>query len=241
MKRLALLLIRLYPAAWRKRYGRELGVLLEDSGTGWFVIVDLLKEAIKMQLTKWSFGKLAAALGAAGLLVAAVIAALIPRTYISDMTMLSTSAERMKQIETEVLRRPSLANIIRNPNLDLYKTARESKPLEDVVENMRKDIHISRVPRNSGGSAFHLSFAYPDPVKAQKTLTALISAFMEANVAMQRQTGEKMEVLDPPSLSFEPVKPNVYVIGLMGLATGLIIAAIFRLVCKTTPEKRIHL
>ena len=49
MKRLARMIVILYPVAWRRRYGDELNALIEDSGSGWRVVLDLLKEAVKMQ------------------------------------------------------------------------------------------------------------------------------------------------------------------------------------------------
>lgn len=43
-------LVRLYPAAWRERYGDELGVLLEDRPPGPFDVVDLVLAAVDAHL-----------------------------------------------------------------------------------------------------------------------------------------------------------------------------------------------
>jgi hypothetical protein len=55
MNRLARSLIRLYPAAWRKRYGAEFEALLEEAPQGWSAVFDLFTGAIRMQLSIPSF------------------------------------------------------------------------------------------------------------------------------------------------------------------------------------------
>ena len=51
-------LARLYPPSWRKRYGTEFEVLLEDATPSVRDVFDLLCGALKMQITTWSFGKI---------------------------------------------------------------------------------------------------------------------------------------------------------------------------------------
>ena len=46
MKRLAILIARLYPLAWRRRYGQELDPLIEDSKPGLSGLIDMLKGAL---------------------------------------------------------------------------------------------------------------------------------------------------------------------------------------------------
>ncbi len=59
MKTLVRLLAKLYPAAWRTKYGAEFDQLLEDSGSrrAW----NVLAGALKMQFTFWGYGRFAAA------------------------------------------------------------------------------------------------------------------------------------------------------------------------------------
>ncbi len=45
------LIVRLYPRAWRQRYGDELEALIEDAGPGWRVAVDVARGAAMMHLT----------------------------------------------------------------------------------------------------------------------------------------------------------------------------------------------
>jgi len=69
MNRVARSLIRLYPAAWCKRYGAEFEAMLEDVPQGWSAVFDLSKGAIRMQLSMPSFPKLALILSLVGLAV----------------------------------------------------------------------------------------------------------------------------------------------------------------------------
>jgi hypothetical protein len=251
VKRLARLIVRLYPAMWRRRYGGELEALLDGSGSGWFVIVDLLKEATRMQLTTWSFGKLAATLGIAGLLVAALISALIPPAYVSDVVVHIYPAyihlapvvnygrltERIARIEDEAFSRRSLSKIIQDPRLDLYRSDRQTKPLENVIAKMRnKDIRISLISEpDSIDQRVRLSFAYPDSVKARNTVRALIDRFMEANITTQRLRPqidmENMQVFDLPDLP-KHAKPDRYSIILIGPITGVVLAVAAKLLLK---------
>src|SRR5580698_4091810 len=77
----------------------------------------------------------------AGLVVAVVVAFLWPDTYVSTAVMRITSqqvpmqlvpsvtispmAERLQQMETDILSRGSLSEIIQKPSLDLYKKERQ--------------------------------------------------------------------------------------------------------------------
>lgn len=55
------LLLRLYPRAWRERYGEELDVLLlaieSDGGAGWRARADVVRGALAERLRGWGFGR----------------------------------------------------------------------------------------------------------------------------------------------------------------------------------------
>jgi len=147
----------------------------------------------------------------AGLVVAVVVAFLWPDTYVSTAVMRivpqqvpdrlvpamgsSQMAERLQQMETDILSRGSLAEIIQKPSLDLYKKDRQRLPLEDVVQEM-KNKHISIAPINdpsatslAGGrftSAFQIKFSYIDRYKAQAVVRELVTKFTEQNVTVLR-------------------------------------------------------
>ena len=100
----------------------------------------------------------------AGLVIATVVAFLWPDTYISTAVMRITPqqvpekfvpsavssqmADRLQQMQTDILSRTSLAEIIQKPSLDLYKKERNKLPMEDIVQDMRnKYIHITPLAR----------------------------------------------------------------------------------------------
>lgn len=52
MKRLALLLMKLYPRKWRSRYGREFKGLIEDSTISWTDLIDMMMSIVRMQMER---------------------------------------------------------------------------------------------------------------------------------------------------------------------------------------------
>jgi LPS O-antigen subunit length determinant protein (WzzB/FepE family) len=206
MRGAARFLIQFYPANWRARYGEEFQALLEDSSPSFSAVFDLIKGAIKMQLSIPSFPKLALLLSVAGMLAGWGFSFLITPIYISTATLQIAPkivsgavpqtinrelAERLGQMQQEILSRTSLSRMITDPRLDLYKDERASQPLEDVIETMRlRDIKITidSLPSEHRASAFTISFAYRDRTKAHDTVQTLITRFQEANLDRQRAT-----------------------------------------------------
>jgi uncharacterized protein involved in exopolysaccharide biosynthesis len=155
----------------------------------------------------------------AGIVIATVTAFVMPNVYvskaeieitpqqISDALVKTTTNqqlnERIIQMEQEILSRTTLSAIIQDPRLDLYKTDRASKPLEDVIEQMRtKDLQLKvdslAGDGNRRASAFSISFSYPDRVKARDTVQTLVTKFNEVNENTQhtQQTGTNSYVHD---------------------------------------------
>jgi hypothetical protein len=197
MRRVALILIRLYPATWRARYGEEFETLLEDSSSGWPANFDLLKGAIKMQLSTPTFPKLALTLSIAGLLIGLLVSYSVTPGYVSRSELSIEGStpgslrlgDYLKQTEQEGLSRTSLARMIQDPGLDLYPEERARIPLEDVIETMRTRairIRVDTPPSaGQGRLAFSIAFAYRDRVKVQHTVQALIARFSEASLKLQ--------------------------------------------------------
>lgn len=148
----------------------------------------------------------------AGLVISVVVAFLWPDTFISTAVMRITPqqvpttlvpsvinsqmTERLNQMEQEILSRSSLQELIQRPSLDLYKKERLTKPMEDIIQDMRnKYIKIQMLdvpggvpvgPGKSVASAFVIQFQYPDKYKAQAVVRELVSKFSEQNVTVQR-------------------------------------------------------
>src|ERR1700680_2952757 len=139
----------------------------------------------------------------AGLVISCVIAFFMKNTYISKAVLRITPpqisnilvpatvnqlmSDKVAQMETMILSRTSLAELIQRPTLNLYPRERASKPLEDVIEQMRThDVHI--IVMNLGGAggrpaaAFEISFQYEDASKAKAVVEALITRFTEEAV-----------------------------------------------------------
>src|SRR5215831_10654370 len=145
----------------------------------------------------------------AGLVVSVVVAFLWPDTFVSSAVMRITPqavserlvpsnlnlqmAERLNQMEQEILSRGSLTELIQRPSLDLYKKERLSKPTDDIVETMRRNIKLAilETPSNSGkkvAAAFQISFSYPERYKAQMVVQQLVTKFTESNVNVERNS-----------------------------------------------------
>lgn len=88
-------------------------------------------------------------------------------------------------MQQQIESRTSLQELIQRPSLNLYPKERQRKPLEDVVEQMRKAIRITMMetalnqPQQRFASAFQINFAYPDKYKAQAVVRELVSKFTE--------------------------------------------------------------
>jgi len=149
----------------------------------------------------------------AGIVISIVVAFVMPNVYVSSAEMQITPAqisesivktttnqlltERILQMQSEILSRTSLSAIIQDPRLDLYKSDRAIKPIEDVIEAMRtRDIRIKidSLPGEGArrASAFSISFSYPDRLKAQQTVQALMTKFEDSN--QNTQTTEQKVV-----------------------------------------------
>jgi uncharacterized protein involved in exopolysaccharide biosynthesis len=138
-----------------------------------------------------------------------VVAFLWPDTYTSTAVMRITPpqvperlvptatnvqmADRLMQMEQDILSQASLSELIQRPALDLYKSERDRKPMVDVVEDMRRNITIRMIDTPAGmgrdrrmASAFRVSFSYPDRYKAQAVVNELVTKFTEQNIRVLR-------------------------------------------------------
>jgi len=242
MNRLARWVMRLYPAQWRARYSDEVDALLADTGADARTVADLAKAGVRMQFSTRSFPKLAIALGLAGLVLGGAFSLVLPSQYTSKATMRITLTriddtvkpaifnplnEQVLELVTQVLSRATLAKIIKDPRLLLYKNQGET--LNESVERMKNDIQINFVaapktlPR--GSAAFDVVFSYPDRYKAQQTVQALMTAFNEVNMTSQMRTvsatdraASSITVLDEASLPEVPFNRS----SIFGKLSGLL-------------------
>ena len=181
-----------------------------------------------MQFKTWSFPMLAVALGIAGVLLSGGVALLLPNHYTSQATLQITPAqisenmvqstisnslnERVQQMETAIVSRGRLARIIQDPRIRLYPNDIRTKPLEDVIQDMKNDIRIDFVALPGGlgkrASAFNIQFTYFDRYKAQLVVQALMNEFDQENMNTQRvdrATSGSLVVLTNASLPVAPL------------------------------------
>src|SRR6476469_2815018 len=136
----------------------------------------------------------------AGLVIAFVVAFLWPDTYVSVATirivppqvpasLVPTNvaqgrADRINSMYQTITSKSNLANMVNTYNL--YPRERQRKPMEDVVEQMRRGINLGAItPIGGDGSrqmaAFAISFTYENRLLAQKVVQDLVSRFMTEN------------------------------------------------------------
>ena len=148
-----------------------------------------------------------AGFAAAGCALALATAYFIPDVYISravlriaDTADNSRLADRLQEIQQQVLSSDNLARLIQLPDLDLYKKERAHMPISDVAEKMRvKDLRIRlyQVLPGRHAQAFEISFRYPDRFKVQAMVRALSGQFVEWSLGKPDQEGYTLEMLEP--------------------------------------------
>jgi len=106
----------------------------------------------------------------------------VPESYVPTNVNMEMS-QRINSMAQTILSRGNLTNIIQTFNL--YPRDKQRKPMEDVVEEMKRDIRIGNVTsmtaQNRGVSAFSISFSYENRLVAQKVTADLVSRFMSEN------------------------------------------------------------
>ncbi len=142
-----------------------------------------------------------------GLVVAVVVAFLYPDTYRSFAVLRVTPptvpeqlipavnfnqmSERLTQMQTDILSRTTLEDIIRKPSLDLYKKERQRVPMEDIIQDMKnKKIKLTPILTSSDrrmATAFQISFDYFDRYKAQLVVRELVNRFTEQSITFQSE------------------------------------------------------
>ncbi len=154
----------------------------------------------------------------AGIVISTVVAFMLPNVYISQAEMQITPkqisenivkttinqqlTDRVITMENQILSRTSLSTMIQDPRFNLYPSDRARLPIEDVIDQMKSDIKITidSLPGDGSrrASAFKISFSYPDRIKAQQVVQALITKFTDQNTVTQadQQKGQNSYVRD---------------------------------------------
>ena len=203
-----------------------------------------------MQMITRNYAKIVVFAGITGALVASVCAFLTQDHYVSTAVVRFTfeglsesdrrgTVDRLTQVEREVLSRRSLGELITKPALDLYQEDRTRMPLEDVVQNMRKDLRINqREGSDWRARYFDISCSYPDRFKAQSVVRELVARFVEQINTMQRNqappAAATLELLAPARLPERLFMPNRPLIITTGLLAGAMLGSLAILVARFT-------
>jgi hypothetical protein len=242
MKRILKLLVRLYPSAWRRRYGSEYEALLEDGTPRVTDVFDVVWEAGKMQMAGWSSLRIMVATAVVGTLGAIAISFAVRPRYVAQTVISVTAADPSTERPWEDSMGSSLREILSDEFLGpiiqqehLYPRERAHMPIHDVMNQMRRDISIRPLQRGRRGSpstwppgqgAFVIYFSYPDARIAQVVDKQLVSRFAEFNVVRRRngtQTSNShltFSVVNPSSLPMTRAFPKRGVFGAGGLFVG---------------------
>lgn len=99
----------------------------------------------------------------------------VPESYVKS-TVTASIDDRLQSISQQILSRTRLERIIQDFNL--YAKERRTGIMEDIVENMRKDIEVQIVK----GDAFRVSFTDSNPKTAMQVTERLASLFIDESL-----------------------------------------------------------
>ncbi|MDX2178420.1 MAG: Wzz/FepE/Etk N-terminal domain-containing protein [Bryobacteraceae bacterium] len=112
-----------------------------------------------------------------------VIPPQVPERFVSPNVNQEVS-QRINSMYQSITSVQSLTNIINV--YQLYPRDRKRLPMQDVVEQMRKDISIQFLGQGQGQQrqlqAFSISYAYENRLVAQKVVQELVSRFIDENI-----------------------------------------------------------
>jgi hypothetical protein len=219
--------MRIYPAAWRDRYGVEFQALFDQMKPGWRDILNVLNGGLQMRLRRAQLALTVAAFGVLGALAAGALAAAASDRFAStgSMTVRPASAQTGSGSEREdvviglaraAFSRDFLTDVIYRHNL--YAGERAQTPTEDLVDRVRGDIRIERVSR----SIVLVSFVSPEARLAQPVTNDVLGQLVTANLTTGQ--GSVVQIIDRPDEPKAFARPQrVATAGLGGLSGGALI------------------
>jgi len=199
------LLILLYPASWRVRYGDELAALMEDAPGGWRADFDLLKGAMKMRLSTQGAWAVLMGFVAAGALAGLGVSYLVTPMWEAKAVLQCTPA-RVHNGDDGLQR-------ARQRVLEIWNA--------DVASDKARLTMMARGSK-AGAVIFTIDFLDRDAQKAVDTTNRLIGTFEGA-----RGSGPDtvfFDTLDRPVLPRRPIFPKRESFIVAGGITGLILA-----------------
>lgn len=225
MRRLLGVIASLYPSAWRQRYGDEFAALLEDVDPGAGIAWNLLGGAIAMQMKTCNYRWILAVSGMCAIAAFAAQYLLAPPRYESAGKLVSTgnvdsqhAMDSIHRFTESVTSRASLLDLINSEHL--YERERSHRPAEDAIDRMRRDIGVAATSAVGSSATFVVYFRYPDAAVAERVADALISQYIEQNLADPDHI--TLRLVEPPTLSTAPLR-SFAKLGVLALMFGLLV------------------
>lgn len=185
MRKLAQIVYWLYPRAWRERYGVEFNSLLDDLTLSWHDVFDILRGGLIMRITRSEIALVTLGAGVFGAVLGGIVGWRLPPQFKSSgvihVQMWSPSpslaAAAVEQLASKAFSSEKLKSLIEQ--YDLYPEDQAKQPVEDIIQRMRRDIHVQSL----SGTTFQVSFTYPNREKAQQVTLRLMEHLDEAEIS----------------------------------------------------------
>ena len=202
---------RLYPLAWRERYGEEFAAMIEDLPEGrarWTTVGDVVRGALFMRVRRGVMG-MALMGGLAGLAMAAGVSLAMPDRYVTGALV------RVERSVGDVALTAMVKRSLEPEKLEKLAAKYRLYGGEEAAIRIQQDVRVSYVkPRADGSRAIRIDFEHGAPEVARQVASELTAALLQA------ETG--LTLLDSPLLPTTPAFPNRLNILIFGCAVGLV-------------------
>ena len=164
---------RFYPRSWRERYGAEFAALLEDVRPDGRTAANVLAGAFAMHIRAWKSWKILAASTAFSVVVSVAVYLASPKLYHGVVSVNFPGHVDPPEGSDNVykLSRADFADIIAREHL--YARERTKRPLDEVIEQMRKRLTIE-----TSGASLSVAFDDTDPYAVQRVGIDIFSLFV---------------------------------------------------------------
>lgn len=217
MKLLLRAAARLYPRAWRDRYGEEFDALIDDLTPRWRHVFNIVVGAFIMQISR--FALIPAAMAVAGAVVAAAISLAMPPIYASSFRVLvqvpgtaADDSERGHRIRTAI-------------EAALHETSFDKRA---IAVTLRGELGRDPVLLEVSASADSAQAAQREAVKA---LGSIIQANLVASERLARNPEVQFRALQPPNLP-KTAQGATTRNSAVGGALGFVIGGVFAFVAR---------